>query len=211
LKALLFCASLVVCTGMVQAASIDAPEVYGAYLAQDAVANQDNRSPSSIDLQREDRVLRLLRGFEWRLDIESFRALPNNCWEDLIRIANDARFMKITRSRASVALTLFANDNVWLHMMSQLAADFPGSSENAVMRRRAVDQLCETFAVARSDAVAGKMIPLLEEVDPQLRVRAAQCLQLMATESGKKALLEYKTKLERSAAESDWELEALNF
>jgi hypothetical protein len=121
-------------------------------VTQNTGASQDNRSPSSIDLQREDRVLRLLRGFEWRLDIESFRALPNNCWEDLIRIVNDARFMKITRSRASVALTLFANDNVWLHMLSQLAADFPGSSENAVMRRRAVDQLCETFAVARSGA-----------------------------------------------------------
>ncbi|MFT6433560.1 MAG: hypothetical protein ACJAVI_001602 [Candidatus Azotimanducaceae bacterium] len=205
---MLFFASLVVCTSIVQAASIEAPVVpdVSVWASEESLGN-----PSSINLQREARVLPLLRGFEWRLDIESFRALPNNCWEDLIRIANDARFMKITRSRASVALTLFANDNVWLHMMSQLAADFPGSSENAVMRRRAVDQLCETFAVARSDAVAGKMIPLLEEVDPQLRVRAAQCLQLMATESGKKALLEYKTKLERSAAESDWELEALNF
>lgn len=206
---------LMVCADMAQAAPFHGPVVKDANVS---VAGEPFSEPLStfaaINLQREARVLHLLRGFEWQLDVEGFSALPDNCWEDLLRIANDRRFMKVTRSRASAALTLFSNDSVWSHMLSQLGGDHHSrkedvTSEDAVMRRRAADQMCQTFAVARPEAVEGNMISLLNEVDPQLRVRAARCLKLMTTETASEALLEYKTKLQHSAAGSQWELEAL--
>lgn len=223
MKTKIFGGLLVLCTGIVQAEPVQVP----VPVVQDTSmtsAGESLSESSAFKLQREASVLRLLRGFEWRLDVEGFRSLPDNCWEELLRIANDQRFMKVTRSRASIALTLFTNDSVWIHMQSRLGGKHAGRGEldtsdansgnhigkKAVMRRRAVDQMCVTFAVDRAKAVEGNMISLLTEVDPQLRVRAARCLKLMATEPAREALLEYKTKLQHSSALSRWELEALD-
>ena len=154
-------------------------------------------------------ILKLLRGYEWNLDEAAFELLPTNTWKHLLRIASDNRFRKVTRSRAEVALTLYPNEEVWLHMKSQLNSDISEPAGKLATRRRMVEQLCRTFALRRPRLVELELIPLLEESDPHLRVVAARCLQKFSAESSMKALSRYRTRLLDNNTSNQWELDAM--
>ncbi len=164
--------------------------------------------------KREQKILALLSGYEWHLDEAAFRSLPEDCWQDLLRISTDQRFMKVIRSRAAIALTLFPNDTVWSRMKDRVGDSNAGSDRTVVMngkvtRRRAVEQMCRTFAEDRAGAVEEQMIPLLEASDPHLRIKAVQCLRNVMGESGEKALMQYQNNLQDSSGERNWERKAV--
>ncbi len=52
------------------------------------------------------------------------------------------------------------------------------------------------------------MIPLLEAVDPRTRVKAAQCLQTVMTESRVEVLREYRGRLQDVSGDNNWEYRA---
>ena len=56
-----------------------------------------------------------------------------------------------------------------------------------------------------SNEVEKQMIPLLEAVDPHSRVKAAQCLQTVMTESGVEVSREYPSKMQDVLGDNNWE------
>lgn len=59
-----------------------------------------------------------------------------------------------------------------------------------------------------SNEVEKQMIPLLEAVDPHARVKAAQCLQTVMTESRIEVLREYRDRLQDVSGDNNWEYRA---
>jgi len=143
-----------------------------------------------IPSQTQNRVLRLLNGYEWQLDEKAFRLLPDNCWEDLLLISTDKSFSKVIRSRASAALTLFPNDKTWLYLMSRIADDNP-----LIVKRRTAEQICKAFMANRTQAVEKLMIPLLRDDDSQLQGIAARCLQPGTSDESSAALAAYRLRV----------------
>ncbi len=162
--------------------------------------------------EREAKVVALLNGYEWQLDEAAFRSLPDDCWKDLLRISKDKQYMKVIRARASIALTLYPNDAVWSRMHESLDDSGVRSGaavvNNLVLRRRAVEQMCRTFGVARPHEVEQQMIRLLEDADPHTRVKAAQCMQTVMTEAGVESLKAYRNRLKNVVGDNNWEYRA---
>jgi len=155
---------------------------------------------------RQQRVMQLLRGFEWQLDEQAFLLLPDNCWEELLQISNDRNVKKLIRARAAAALTLYPNDKVWYELVSRISYD-----RSRVMRRRSTEQVCKAFSDSRARAVEEKMISLLADKDPQVRVLAARCLQPGKSEAASSALTMFRSELDRAEDSRFWEFEAAGF
>jgi hypothetical protein len=90
-------------------------------------------------------------------------------------------------------------DNCWVDLL-------PISDEKQhmrVIRARAAIPL-----MLYSNEVEKQMIPLLEAVDPRTRVKAAQCLQTVMTESRVEVLREYRGRLQDVSGDNNWEYRA---
>jgi len=147
-------------------------------------------------------VMNLLEGYEWRLDAEGFQSLGADAYLELLAIAGDKGELNMVRGRALAALTLYPNQQVWLFFADRVAK--PG--DEPVLRRRAVDAMCETFTTARAQEVAAVLMPLLEDGDAHLRIAAAKCLRGIGDDSSNEALRAY-----RQTIEDSWEARAAGF
>lgn len=156
-------------------------------------------APSSAS--EREAVLRLLDGYEWQVNEAAFRQLPEDTWQVLLEIATDMDLMKLTRSRASAALTLYPNDAVWAYFSRAIT-----EPETPVQRRRAVEALCQAFRVEERPAMETLLVPMLEASDAHLRTKVASCLQSVNSERALQALARYRERIEE-----DWEVRAAGF
>lgn len=143
----------------------------------------------------------LLKGYEWQMDVDAFRKLGPNGFEPLLAIANDPDVINLYRGRALAALTLYPNDAVWDFMNGYVSA-----GQDPVMRRRTAEAMCRTFRAQRENDVEATMIPLLQATDPQLRTKAAKCLQGIKGKTAQDALAHY-----RRSIKQPWEARAAGF
>jgi hypothetical protein len=133
-------------------------------------------------------VMGLLEGYEWRPDKAAFDQLGQDAWHQLIEVAGNGAATNLVRGRAMAALTLYPNDEVWTWFVS--AATHDGGQP--VLRRRALDAMCATFATRRADALEGVVEPLLQAADAHLRVSAAKCLRTIGGNKADAALSQYR-------------------
>lgn len=154
----------------------------------------------ALAVDRAD-VMNLLKGYEWQVNVGAFHKLGAEAYVPLLKIAGDQDEVNLYRGRALAALTLYPNDSVWDFFAGRVA-----SSDNQVQRRRTVEAICKTFRASRGADVAEILIPLLKTSDPQLRTKAARCLQGMQGEAVRRALTDYHKTIKQP-----WESRAAGF
>ena len=147
-----------------------------------------------------DRVMPLLKGYEWQFDSDKFAALPPDSYHALLQIAGSRDHPGFIRERAMVALRIYPNDEVWAFFNEAVS-----NAASNVKRRRAVQGMCQAFAETHSRRVEDAIAKMLDAEDPHLRVRVARCLKSLDSESAREKLSSYRSKISES-----WELEAVD-
>lgn len=155
----------------------------------------------AADVSRRDDVLRLLQGYEWRIDATAFDHLGDDAFEVLLGIAEDPDVPGLFRERAFAALTLYPNDLVWRYFVTELEA-----SRATVRRRRVVEALCQAFGDSRMAELEDLLLPYLDVRDAHLRTKVAKCLQHSTDTRVNEALDRY-----RSRIAEPWEARAAGF
>jgi hypothetical protein len=137
-----------------------------------------------------------LQGMEWSLIALDWHSIPQESVAELSRIALSKQEMSFLRGRALEVLSILPGE-----LANQTFVKLIEQNDEAVLRRRAVDCLCQSDTGMSLEPL---LLPLLAEEDQQLRVRVAACLGKRGfdSEDGANALDTYIKNAE------PWELRA---
>jgi hypothetical protein len=161
---------------------------------------------SAQDSANNGGLLPLLKGYEWELNQELLDSIAASARPDqiqeLIEIAQDGNLPVHIKLRAMAVLTRFPEDTVWNFFLQEF------QQAEGITRRRIAEAICSGFIESRPDAVVDALGPQLTSNDVHLRILVAKCLQQAESESARKLVSSYKTRVADSALQ--WEKEALD-
>lgn len=147
----------------------------------------------------ERMVRSLLQGYEWKLDRKRFEVLPADAYKILIAISKTASEVSFVRARATAALRLFPNEEVFDYYSEQIR-----TNDSLILRRRVVEAMCEAFVNRRPVDLEVALSGMLEVKDPHLRTKVARCLGQIDSTSARRLLDLYSQSItdswERKAA-----------
>jgi len=150
-------------------------------------------------------VLRLLEGYEWRLNSAHFEHLGPLTYRTLIEIIGDEASLSYVQGRAFAGLTLFNNDEVWQFLLTRLA-----TSTGDSVRRRALETICELFSETKSEQLASLLPPYLQSDDVHLRTKVARCLTRV-DQLNPKIETSLELRAYRDSIQERWEVRAAGF
>ena len=159
----------------------------------------------------DEQVLRLLQGYEWKLQEQAFYQLGEAAVSSLIEIAEDENQVNFIRARAATALTLFPGDEAWDYYESEISVGIDRVANDRVAndrvrRRQLVQNFCTAFVPTRPQQVEAMIVPLLKEPDARLRAKSARCLSKINGLQSREALAKY-----RESIIEPWEARAAGF
>ncbi len=180
-----------------------------------ANADVDATRNSSVDGVSQQVVLRLLKGYEWKLNEREFLKTGSGVSARLLEIAQDPNQPNFIQARAAAALTLFPTPEVASYYVAELdgkkdrgaRADASARSPAERVRRSQIAQnYCSTFVASEPQRVESTLLPLLVESNAHLRVQSARCLAQIDSDDSRKALVRY-----RDSIDDLWERQAAGF
>ena len=142
-----------------------------------------------VSLMAND-VMGLLQGYEWKApEVLEVSLQADDAEEQLSGIASDETQPKFIPVRAlTTALTVYPSDRVWAIYSARIKTAHESPADK-VSRRRTVDAICKSFLI---DRVGLMPTSLPNEEDAYLRIRLAQCLENIESETAKSVLGIYR-------------------
>jgi len=130
-----------------------------------------NFSGIAFAVPDKDRVLKMLEGRHWVLDIRSFKGLGEDADIILIKIAANDALMNVIRFRALEVLSLFPTENS--------AAFLEDTAEKAFtpMARRGFQAMKRSFAKTKPERVKRLATKLLKHGNANIRISAARYIR----------------------------------
>ena len=119
----------------------------------------------------KDKVLKMLEGRHWKLDIRGFNKLGDDTDVILIEIAKNDLLMNVIRFRALEVLSLFPTDNT--------AAFLEDTAERGFtpMARRGFQAMKRSFARTKPERVKRLATKLLKHRNANIRISAARYIR----------------------------------
>ena len=119
----------------------------------------------------KDKVLKMLEGRHWKLDIRGFNKLGDDTDVILIEIAKNDSLMNVIRFRALEVLSLFPTDNT--------AAFLEDTAERGFtpMARRGFQAMKRSFARTKPERVKRLAKKLLKHRNANIRISAARYIR----------------------------------
>ena len=119
----------------------------------------------------KDRVLKMLEGRHWKLNIRAFNKLGEDADIILIGIAENDSLMNVIRFRALEVLALFPTDNT--------ATFLEDTAEKAFtpMARRGFETMKRSFAKSKPERVKRLATKLLKHRNANVRISAARYIR----------------------------------
>ena len=130
-----------------------------------------NFSGVSVGAPDKDRVLRMLEGRHWKLDIREFNKLGDDADIILIEIAKNDSLMNVIRFRALEVLSLLPTDKT--------ASFLEDTAEKAFtpMARRGFEAMRRSFAKTKPERVKQLATKLLKHRNANIRISAARYIR----------------------------------
>ena len=119
----------------------------------------------------KDRVLKMLEGRHWKLDIRAFKKLGDDANIILIEIAENDSLLNVIRFRALEVLSLFPTDKT--------AAFLEETSNEAFtpLARRGFETMKRSFAKTKPERVKRLATKLLKHRNANIRISAARYIR----------------------------------
>ena len=130
-----------------------------------------NFSGVSVGAPDKDKVLRMLEGRHWKLDIRVFNKLGDDADIILIEIAKNDSLMNVIRFRALEVLTLFPTDKTASFLEDTAETEF------TPMARRGFETMKRSFAKTKPDRVKHLAKKLLKHRNANIRISAARYIR----------------------------------
>ena len=119
----------------------------------------------------KDRVLNMLEGRHWKLDISSYNKLGDDTDIILIEIAENDSLMNVIRFRALEVLSLFPTDNTAVFLEDTAEKAF------TPMARRGFETMKRSFAKTKPERVKRLATKLLKHRNANIRISAARYIR----------------------------------
>ena len=144
----------------------------------------------------KSKVIELLEGRHWKLDIVSFQLLGDDTDKVLIEIGGDTSVINYIRFRAIEALSLFPTENTAVFLESSAETSF------APLARRGFEALKNGFYKTHPNRVKSLAGRLLKHKNAQVRISAARFIRSIDVPEFKRFLKTEKYSWVRKAAQN---------